>query len=162
MKPNKLTPRLAVIGPSEAQAQTLELAEQLGAEIARNGALLICGGLGGVMEAAARGAKRAGGWTVGILPTGDTRSANPFIDIPIATGMDEARNVILVRTAQAVIAVAGAYGTLSEIAFALKLGVPVIGLGTWELRAPDGSAPPIIRAGSPAEAVQKALAAVRP
>lgn len=156
----KRKPRIGVIGPSEADAQTLALAEQVGSEIARRGAILLCGGLGGVMEAAARGADREHGLTVGILPTPETGSANPFIDVPIATGMGEARNVVIVRSADAVIAIAGGYGTLSELAFALRHGVPVVGLGTWQIRAPDGSEPPITRAVSPQEAVAEAFQAI--
>jgi uncharacterized protein (TIGR00725 family) len=151
--------RIAVIGPAEAPASTLALAEELGAEIARRGAILVCGGLGGVMEAAARGAKQAGGLTVGILPGTEAGQANPFIDVPIVTGMGEARNAIVVRCADAVIAMAGSYGTLSEIALALKMGVPVVGLGTWQLRAPDGTAPPIMTAQSAADAVAQAVKA---
>jgi uncharacterized protein (TIGR00725 family) len=153
--------RVSVIGPSEATAQTLALAEQVGSEIAKRGAILVCGGLGGVMEAAARGAKQAGGLTIGILPGTDAWDANPFIDAPIVTGLGEARNVIVVRSADVVIAIGGAFGTLSELAFALKLGVPVVGLGTWQLRAPDGSELPIILADSPTDAVEKAFLAMR-
>ena len=152
--------RLGVIGPSQANPQTLALAEQVGNEIGRRGAILICGGLGGVMEAAARGAKRKRGLTIGILPTADTSPANPFIDIPIATGLGEARNVIVVRSADAVIAIAGGYGTLSEIGFALRLGIPLVGLGTWQLHGPGGLVPPIIAASSPSDAVEKALKAI--
>jgi uncharacterized protein (TIGR00725 family) len=154
-------PRIGVLGPARAGADVLALAEQVGREIAGRGAVLICGGLGGVMEAAARGAKRAGGLTVGITPGTDAQEANPFIDVPIVTGLGEARNVLVVRSSNAVIAIAGSYGTLSEIALALKLGVPVVGLGTWQLRAPDGSVPPVIVAESAAEAVEKALHAIR-
>ncbi len=144
-----------------AAAETLALAQAVGAEIARRGAILVCGGLGGVMEAAAHGAQRAGGLTVGIVPGIEAREANAFIDVPVVTGMGEARNVLVVRSSNAVIAIAGAYGTLSEIALALKIGVPVVGLGTWELRHPDGTEPPIIRASSSQEAVAKAVEAVR-
>ncbi len=149
--------RIAVIGPSQATAEQEAIAEQVGAEIARRGAALVCGGLGGVMAAAARGAKRAGGLTIGILPGDDPGEANPFITVAIATGMGEARNVILVRTAEAFIAIGGAFGTLSEIALALRAGKRVVGLGTWQLRAPDGAVPPILAAASPVEAVEKAL-----
>lgn len=155
-------PRIGVLGPSRASAEVLALAEQVGAEIAGAGAILICGGLGGVMESAARGAKRAGGLTIGITPGADAHEANQFIDVPIATGLGEARNVLVVRSSNAVIAVAGSYGTLSEIALALKLGVPVVGLGTWQLRAPDGTEPPVIVAESAADAVKKALEAAHP
>ena len=117
---------IGVIGDSDPAPETAALAEEAGAEIARAGAVLVCGGLGGVMEAAARGAKSAGGLTVGVLPSYDARSANAFIDIPIVTGMGHARNVVIAATAHALIAMAGAYGTLSEIAIGLKLGKRVI------------------------------------
>jgi uncharacterized protein (TIGR00725 family) len=96
--------------------------------------VLVCGGLGGVMEAACRGAKDAGGTTIGILPGADRAAANPFVDVAIATGLGEARNALVVRAADAAIAVGGGYGTLSEIALALKAGKPVVGIGTWDIR----------------------------
>jgi uncharacterized protein (TIGR00725 family) len=114
------------------------------------------------MEAACRGAKSAGGLTVGILPGDDPAQANPYVDIPVATGLGEARNAIVVGTAQVVIAIGGRYGTLSEIAFALKRGVPVIGLDTWPLQAVDKSQPPIIQLDDPAAAAQRALALAEP
>jgi uncharacterized protein (TIGR00725 family) len=153
--------RIGVLGPGTAAAETLAAAEEVGVEIARRGAILVCGGLGGVMAAAARGAKRAGGLTVGILPGIDAQEANEYIDLPIVTGMGEARNALVVRSSNAVIAVAGSYGTLSEIAFALKLGVPVVGLETWQLRDPAGNEPPIIRANSPRDAVERAVERIR-
>ncbi len=153
--------RIGVLGPGTASAQTLAVAEEVGAEIARRGAVLVCGGLDGVMAAAARGANRAGGLTVGILPGIDAQEANEYIDLPIVTGMGEARNVLVVRSSNAVIAIAGSYGTLSEIAFALKLGVPVVGMGTWQLRDPNGNEPPIIKANSPRDAVERALERIR-
>ncbi|OGL63804.1 MAG: TIGR00725 family protein, partial [Candidatus Tectomicrobia bacterium RIFCSPLOWO2_12_FULL_69_37] len=107
---------IAVIGDSVPSAETAALAEEVGRRIAERGAVLVCGGLGGVMEAAARGAKSAGGLTLGILPGYDPASANPYIDLPICTGMGHARNVIIAATAGALIALEGAYGTLSEIA----------------------------------------------
>lgn len=122
---------IAVIGARTCDAKTYALAEQVGYELARRGAAVVCGGLGGVMQAACQGAKRAGGCTIGILPGKTARAANRYVDIPIVTGLGEARNSIVVRSARAVIAVGGEYGTLSEIAFALKFGIPVIGLGTW-------------------------------
>ena len=139
----------------------LALAEQAGSEIARRGAVLVCGGLGGVMEAAARGAHTAGGLTVGILPGPSADEANPYIDVPVATGLGEGRNTLVVRSSEAIIVVAGSYGTLSEIVLALKMEVPVIGLGTWQLRAPDGSIPPIIPAQTAAEAVEKAFSVLQ-
>ena len=147
-----MSPRIGVIGPHNATSAQATLAEQVGAELARRGAILVCGGLTGVMEAAARGAKSAGGLTIGILPGDDPGDANAFIDLPIATGMGEARNVILVHTCKAFIAVGGAYGTLSEIALALRAGKPVIGIGTWEL-------PAVELAASPVDAVNKVLRA---
>jgi hypothetical protein len=150
-----------VCGPAIAPAEILALAEQVGAALAQRCAVLICGGLGGVMEAAAHGARAAGGLTVGILPGASAEDANPFIDIPVVTDLGEARNALVVRSADAIIAIAGAYGTLSEIALALKMNVPVIGLGTWQLRAPDGSVPPIVAVQSADQAVQKAFEVIR-
>jgi hypothetical protein len=105
----------------------------VGRLVAERGAVVVCGGLGGTMEAACRGAKQAGGTTVGILPGLDRSQANPFVDVALPTGLGEARNVLVVRAADAVIAIGGGYGTLSEIALALKAGKRVIGLGTWEI-----------------------------
>ncbi len=124
-------PAIAVIGASDAPPDVLELALETGREIAERGATLICGGRGGVMEAAARGARERGGHTVGILPSYDRDSANPAIEFAIATGMGEARNAIVVASADAVIALAGEGGTLAEIGFALKLGRPLIALKSW-------------------------------
>ena len=133
------------------------MAEEVGRELARRGAILVCGGLGGVMEAACRGASSEGGVTIGILPGENRRAANPHVQIPIVTGTGYARNVAVVKSAQAVIAIGGNYGTLSEIGHALQSGLPVIGLNTWSLSKngqPDNS---IIPAQSPVEAVDKAL-----
>ena len=113
------------------------------------------------MEAASRGAAEAGGLVVGILPGFRRREANRWVAVPIVTGMDQARNVVLVRSCDALIAVGGMYGTLSEIALALKLGVPVVGLGTWRLRQPSGRPVPIIRAATPEDAVTRALRAAK-
>lgn len=124
---------IAVIGGREAGAEALHEAEEAGRLIASSGAILITGGLGGVMEAASRGAKGAGGLTVGILPSDETDSANPYIDVPVATGFGIGRNVIIARTADALVAVGGQYGTLSEIAYALQLGKPVAGIGGWKI-----------------------------
>jgi uncharacterized protein (TIGR00725 family) len=153
---------IAVIGEGRCSRRVAALAERAGAAIAAAGAVLVCGGLGGVMEAAARGAARAGGTVVGVLPGGDRAEANRWVTLPIVTGMGEARNVIVVRSADAVIAVGGMYGTLSEIALALKLGRPVIGLGTWRLRQPEDRRVPIVTARSPADAVARALRAAAP
>jgi len=140
---------VGVIGAGMADAKTLQTAEETGRLIAGRGWLLVCGGLGGVMEAAARGARSAGGTTVGILPQADRNAANPYIDIPIATGFGEGRNVFIVRSADLLIAVGGEYGTLSEIAFALKSGKPVIGITSWEI-------PGVRKAATPLEAVAMA------
>jgi uncharacterized protein (TIGR00725 family) len=141
---------IGVIGAGTAGEDILGMAEEIGRLIAEQGCLLICGGMGGVMEASARGAKRAGGTTIGILPQPDRHTANPFIDIPIATSFGEGRNIIIVRTADILIAVGGEYGTLSEIAFALKAEKPVIGLHTWDIKG-------IIKAETPGEAMELAL-----
>jgi uncharacterized protein (TIGR00725 family) len=135
----------------------MSLAEEVGRVIAQRGGIIVCGGLGGVMEAAARGSSSAGGIVIGILPGDGARDANPYVTIPIPTGMGEARNVIIARAAQAIIAVGGAYGTLSEIAHALRAGVPVIGLNTWSIAKPGGFADPVVRAKTAVEAVDKAF-----
>jgi len=136
-------------------------AEAVGRALAGRGAALVCGGMGGVMEAACRGAKSAGGLTIGVLPGTDRSEANPYVDVPIVTGLRCARNVIIARTAQAVIAVAGSYGTLSEIAFALNFGKPVVGLSTWEAQREGRPPAPIVRASTPEEAVERALELAR-
>jgi uncharacterized protein (TIGR00725 family) len=124
---------VAVIGPSEASEAEAMHAETVGRLLAESGAVVVCGGLGGVMEAAARGAAEVGGTVVGVLPGRDRAAANPHLTVAIATGMGEMRNALIVRAADVVVAVGGAYGTLSEIAFALRTGVPVVGIGTWAL-----------------------------
>src|SRR4051794_9360366 len=129
---------VAVVGPGEAEPDEIAAAERVGAELARRGAVVVCGGLGGVMEAACRGAKEAGGTTLGILPGTDRGAANPFVDLAVATGLGEARNALVVRAADVLIAVGGAYGTLSEIALALKGGKRVVGLRSWDI---DGVEP---------------------
>ncbi len=153
---------LAVVGSARCDAETAALAEEVGREIARLGAVLICGGRGGVMEAACRGARSAGGTTVGILPGTDRAEANPHVDIPIVTGLGEARNALVVRSADAVIAVRGGYGTLSEIALALKMGRPVVGLDTWQLDPPGHEQAGLATANDPVEAVWKAIALIHP
>lgn len=153
-------PIVAVVGGGLCTPQEAVTAEAVGRLLAEAGAILICGGMGGVMAAACRGAKSAGGLTIGVLPGFNAADANPHVDIPIVTGMGEARNIIIVRTASAVVAVGGEFGTLSEIAFALKLGRPVIGLRTWELAREGRPAQAIVRAETPDEAVRLALSAV--
>jgi uncharacterized protein (TIGR00725 family) len=153
--------RVAIIGAGTCTGREAALAEEVGRRLAQAGAVVLTGGRGGVMEAASRGAAQAGGLVVGILPGDDAREANPWVALPIVTGMGEARNAILMRTAQAVIAVGGEYGTLSEIAFALKFGRPVVGLRTWRASNPNQAALPIQAVDSAAEAVAAALAALR-
>src|SRR3990170_5769803 len=133
-------------------------AEAVGRLVAQAGAVLVCGGLGGVMEAACRGAKSAGGLTIGILPGGDRAEANPFVDVAVVTGMGTARNVIVVRTADALVAVDGSYGTLSEIAHALDQGKRGVSLGSWGLSPARVDSARILAARSPEEAVRLALA----
>jgi len=150
---------IAVIGGGSPPTDTLNLAYMVGRELSRRGAILVCGGLKGVMEAACRGAKEGGGLTVGILPGSDPSEANPYVDIPISTGMGSARNIIVVKSAKAVIAINGAYGTLSEIGHALGEGIPVIGLKTWGLSIDNHIHQAIIHAQDPIDAVGKAFTA---
>lgn len=141
---------LAVIGAGKASAELYDLALCVGRLAAGRGWVVLTGGLGGVMEAAVRGAKEAGGTTLGILPGGDRKDANPYLDLSVVTHIRHARNSIIAHTADALIAVDGEYGTLSEIALGLKLGRPVIGLATpWEI-------PGLVKAQSPEEAVERA------
>ena len=147
--------QIGVIDAGQCSSRTSLLAEQVGREIAKAGAVLVCGGLGGVMEAAARGAQQEGGITVGILPGDSFEDANQFIQIPVITGLGHARNVLVVRSAQVLIAVKGGYGTLSEVALALKMGKPVIGLHSWDVSKK------IIQVETPQEAVKKALRLIK-
>lgn len=124
---------IGVIGAGECDERLAALAEEVGRRLAEAGAVLVCGGGGGVMAAACRGARAAGGLTVGILPGSDRGEANPWVSIAVATGLGEARNLVIIKTADALVAVGGSYGTLSEIGFALKTGRRVAGLETWEI-----------------------------
>ncbi len=155
--PSRSNPYVAVVGAGEKDPIADRLAEEVGRELARRGAVVVCGGLGGVMEAACRGAKAAGGTTVGILPGASRRVANAYVDVALATGMGEMRNMLVVRAADAVIAVRGEFGTLSEIAFACKIGVPVVGVETWELSKGGRAADAFPRISSPVDAVERAL-----
>jgi uncharacterized protein (TIGR00725 family) len=148
MGPN--SPHIAVIGAGSATPEQADAAEAVGRRLAEAGAVLVCGGLGGVMEAACRGAKAAGGTTVGILPGDDRRQANAHVDVALATGLGEGRNALIVRAVDALVAVGGEYGTLSEIALALKTGKPVVGVGSWDIEG-------VVRAQTPDEAVRRAL-----
>jgi len=151
-------PVIGVIGGQRPPPKATEDAEAVGRLVAQAGAVLVCGGLGGVMEAACRGAKSAGGLTIGILPGGDRIEANPFVDVAVVTGMGTARNVIVVRTADALVAVDGSFGTLSEIAHALDQGKRVVSLSSWDLSALGVDPTRILAAKSPEEAVRLALA----
>jgi uncharacterized protein (TIGR00725 family) len=148
---------IGVIGGSEVSLPIAQLAEEVGREIARQGAVLVCGGLGGVMEAACKGASEEGGQTIGILPGDSRQTANPYVKIPIVTGIGYARNVAVVKSSQAVIAIDGSYGTLTEIGHALQSGIPVIGLGTWEISINGQKDKRIILAKNPRDAVTKAM-----
>ena len=148
---------IAVIGGSDCTPEEARLAEEVGRELARKDAILVCGGLGGVMEAACKGASAGGGLTIGILPGGSRQTANPYVQIPVVTNLGEARNVIVVKSAEAVIAIGGGYGTLSEIGHALRNGIPVVGLNTWSLSRNDRPDNSIVLAKNPVDAVNKAL-----
>ena len=152
-------PYVAVVGPGRAPSGAVEaLAEAVGRRLAEAGAVLVCGGLGGVMAAACRGAVSAGGTTVGLLPGDDRRQANPWVTVAVPTGLGELRNGLVVRAADAVVAVAGEHGTLTEVALALDLRRPVVGLGTWQLVRPDGSLDAgIVVVDDPVRAADEAL-----
>jgi uncharacterized protein (TIGR00725 family) len=142
--------RIGVIGGASPGAKHLKVAFQVGQLIAEKGAILVCGGLGGVMEAAARGAKQAGGLSVGILPGNSPQDANPHIDVAIATGLGYSRNSLVVMNSDVLIAIDGEYGTLSEIAYGCVHGKKVIGIDTWEITG-------VVKAASPEQAVDLAL-----
>ncbi|RKY87624.1 TIGR00725 family protein [candidate division KSB1 bacterium] len=148
-------PIIGVIGGGFCTTEISEIAEKVGEKIAEKGAILICGGLGGVMEAACKGAKNKNGITIGILPGNDINDANPYVDFPVATGMGFARNIIIVWTAQCLIAINGKYGTLSEIAYALAFNKPVVGLKTHKI---EGN---LIEARSPEDAVELAFKMIK-
>ena len=122
---------IGVIGAGDCPQEIYNIAEELGSLIGKNDWVLVCGGLGGVMEGASKGCYQVGGMTVGILPGKEKDSANPFIMLPIPTGLGEGRNLLVVRASDVIVAIAGGYGTLSEIGLALKMGKPVVGLKTW-------------------------------
>ena len=154
---------VAVIGPGgpSVEPDRLRVATEVGAGIAEAGATLVCGGLDGVMAAASEGARRAGGVVLGLLPGSERDAGNPYLSIAIPTGLGEARNALIIRTADAVIAIGGGYGTLSEIGFALKTARPVIGIDTWELRRGGVADEGIIEAHTAAAAVGLALQLAR-
>ncbi len=148
---------IGVIGESACTEPGRRIAEKVGRLIAENGAILVCGGMGGIMEAASRGASLAKGIVLGILPGLSRREGNPYLTFSIVTGMGDGRNIILVQSCDAIIAIGGRYGTLSEIAFAHKLDIPVVGIGTWRLMRNEAIDRKIIEAPDENEAVAKAL-----
>ena len=148
---------ISVIGESKASPENYSIAETVGKLIAESGATVVCGGLDGVMEAVCKGARTAGGTTIGILPGLDPSEANKWVEIPICTGLGYARNIVVVRSGIAVIAIGGAYGTLSEIGHALSDAKPVFALNTWELARKGLIDSSMEVCESPEEAVRKAL-----
>jgi uncharacterized protein (TIGR00725 family) len=152
-------PFVGVVGSGEADHSLERTAQEVGRLVAEAGAVLVCGGRGGVMAAACRGAVSAGGLTVGILPGLDRRAANQWVTVALPTGLGELRNGLVVRASDVLVAVGGGYGTLSEVALALQAGVPVVAIGSWKLVPPDGRADTAVtRASDPADAVARALA----
>jgi uncharacterized protein (TIGR00725 family) len=149
------TAYIGVVGPGEASEAELASAEEVGAGLASLGAVVVTGGLGGVMEAACRGARSRRGRTLGILPGEDREAANGWVEIAVATGLGELRNGLIVRACDALVAVGGGHGTLSEVALALKLGRPVVGLGTWAVHGVD-------EVTTPAEAVERVARQLAP
>jgi uncharacterized protein (TIGR00725 family) len=145
---------VAVIGPGTASTDEVAAAEQVGEALARAGAVVVCGGLGGVMAAAARGAARAGGISIGLLPGTDRSAAAPDLTVAVATGLGELRNALIVRDANAVVAVGASWGTLSEVALAVRTGVPVVAIGGWDVGLDDGA---VHRASDATDAVATAL-----
>ena len=148
---------VAVIGGGHAGDEDCDRAARVGRALAEAGAVVVCGGLGGVMAAACRGARDGGGTSVGILPGADRDGANEYVDVAVATGMGEGRNIMVVRNADAVVAVGGEFGTLSEVALALQAGIPVIGLDTWELSKRGRPARGVLEAKNPEEAADIAV-----
>jgi uncharacterized protein (TIGR00725 family) len=148
---------VAVCGPDPCTREVADQAEDVGRLLARAGAVVVCGGHGGVMGAASKGAAEEGGTVIGILPGSSRAEGNAYLTVAITTGMGEMRNALIVRAADALIAIAGEFGTLSEVALALKVGVPVVGLGTWELAKSGRKVQAFAEASTPEEAVQQAL-----
>lgn len=152
---------IGVIGGEDCDDAALRDAEQVGRELALRGHVLVCGGRGGVMEAACKGARAEGGHTIGLLPGEDRSQANAYVEFPIVTGVGRARNLAIVLTSDALIAIDGAYGTLSEIAFAHQYGKPVVGLRTWTLSLAGVEDQTMLRASTPVEAVEMAVQAAQ-
>jgi hypothetical protein len=154
---------IAVIGGEDAPPDVERLAEEVGRELARRGCTVVCGGGSGVMEGVCRGARSAGGHTIGIMPGHNAHESPPnaYVEFPVYSGMGFARNSMVVLSGQAVIAIDGAYGTLTEIAYALIHEVPIVGLDTWHFSYPGHDAERLIRAESPQDAVEKAIMAAQ-
>ncbi len=152
---------IAVIGGRYPSPKALRHSEQVGRELAKRGAAVVCGGLIGIMEGVCKGAKEENGLTIGILPGSDPDDANAYVDVPICAGIGYARNIMVVKSGRAVIAIEGSYGTMSEIGHALAEKIPVVGLGTWTFSAGDGSGDDVIRATDAVDAVEKAIAAAK-
>jgi uncharacterized protein (TIGR00725 family) len=150
-------PVVAVIGSASASAEEREIAEEVGRRLAEGGAILLCGGRGGVMEAACRGAQAAGGLTVGILPGTEPDAGNPYLSLALPTGLGQARNAIVIQASEAVIAIGGAYGTLSEIGHAMKAGKPLVGVSTWKVSRTEKELSEIAEAETAEEAVSRTL-----
>lgn len=154
-------PVVAVIGGYDVGDDVLAAAEEVGRRLAEAGAVVVTGGRRGVAEAASRGAAQAGGTVVGVLPGRDRSEANPWVGIAVPTGLGETRNALVVMGADAVVALPGSFGTLSEMAFALLAGTPVVGIGAWELRPSGGGDDPVVRAEDPEGAVTLAVELAR-
>lgn len=158
MKPSDRKRIVGVIGDGDPNTPHRRLAYQVGQLLAKQGAVLVCGGLYGVMESACQGAKEVGGLTVGILPGDDRRAANPYVDVALPTAFDQGRNFLVVKGSEGIIAIGGGFGTLSELGLALKLGVPIVGLKTWKLPATEGK---LYEAEDAEEAVELLFAVIR-
>jgi uncharacterized protein (TIGR00725 family) len=156
-----VAPYVAVVGSGDGGREDEAAALDAGRALGRRGAVLVCGGMGGVMASACRGAREEGGTTVGLLPGLDRNDANPHVEVVVATGLGEARNALVVRAVDAVVAIGGGYGTLSEIGLALKAGTPVVGVATWELSRAGQPVEAIEQAASGEEAVDRALTLAR-
>lgn len=152
---------VSLIGAADCTSDQSAEAEEVGRLLAEQGVVIVCGGRGGVMEAACRGSSQANGWTIGLLPGLDAQEGNPYLKVAIPTGLGQARNALVVQAGRVVIAIGGGYGTLSEIAMALKSGRKVIGLGTWQATNPDGEDAAILQTRSPGEAVAKVLSVIQ-
>ncbi len=159
--PARSTPYIGVAGASQPEAHLIELAEELGRRLAATGATVVCGGGTGLMTAVCRGAQAAGGVTVGLLPGTDRADGNPYLSVALPTGLGEGRNLLLVRASDALVAIGGGFGTLSEIALALRIGVPVIGLATWGLTRDGQPVTPFPVAADPEDAARLAIGAAR-